>query len=553
MPSKVTPLDKVPKDSPLLQVISYELSPMFAGHERYNPDDLVTRRGLRIYRAMYNDEQVKAVTQFKRDAVTSRGYQFVWDAYTSLPDEEKVMRQRVFERALRDIRGSFEDGLNAIAKGRIYGYSLTEMIFDNIKVEGKTYVGLNKLMPRDPGTFVFYTDEFGVLEKVVQRVAAKEIEVKLDKFIHYVHAPDEDVWYGASDLRQAYRSWYMKDQTVKLYATYLERYAGGFTSLSLDQSAGITAGSPQHEALKNILRNLRNMTGIILPPGVTMDVHMPGSTAEYREALHYFDLGIAKSLLVPNLLGLSYNDGAGSLAQSQTHLEAFFWTLNADARRLEACLNEQLFRRLGDMNWGDSEYPQFKFRPSSNEHIKWLIDTWKSLVDARAVIPTEEDEKRFREILDMPAREEDSVPMMVANNDIMAENGMLPDPSQLGGPGQQGGQRPQPGQQAAGKPPLDLQSSGRDRAANQPRFSLSSALRAQGVPEQARVFTDPAEALRAAVSVQQARGGQAAVVKLKLTDEQAQRLIGDRQGRLFTQDAVRPWQIDLITEIDRNA
>jgi hypothetical protein len=384
-------------------------------------------------------------------------------------------------------------------------------------------------------------------------VAAKEIEVKLEKFIHYVHAPDEDVWYGASDLRQAYRSWYMKDQTVKLYATYLERYAGGFTSLSLDQSAGITAGSPQHEALKNILRNLRNMTGIILPPGVTMDVHMPGSTAEYREALHYWDLGIAKSLLVPNLLGLSYNDGAGSLAQSQTHLEAFFWTLNADARRLEACLNEQLFRRLGDMNWGDSEYPQFKFRPSSNEHIKWLIDTWKSLVDARAVIPTEEDEKRFREILDMPAREEDSVPMMVASNDIMAENGMLPDPSQLGGPGQPGGQRPQPGQQAAGKPPLDLQSSGRDRAANQPRFSLSSALRAQGVPEQARVFTDPAEALRAAVSVQQARGGQAAVVKLKLTDEQAQRLIGDRQGRLFTQDAVRPWQIDLITEIDRNA
>jgi hypothetical protein len=353
-----------------------------------------------------------------------------------------------------------------------------------------------------------------------------------------------------SDLRQAYRPWYLKDQVVKLYATYLERFAGGFTSLSLDQSAGITAGSPQHEALKAVLRNLRNMTGIILPPGVTMDVHMPSNTGEYREALHYFDLAIAKSLLVPNLLGLSHNSGAGSLAQSQTHLEAFFWTLNADARRLEACLNEQMFRRLGDMNWGDSEYPQFKFRPATNEQIKWLIDTWKVLVDAKAVIPTEDDEKRFREILDMPMREEDSTPMMVSTNDIMAENGMLPDPDQAGAPGQPG----QPGQPPGQKPGnLDLIAQRRDRAANQPRFSLTGAVQAEGVPGEARVWTDPTEALRAALSVQAARGGDAAVVRISLSDEEAARVIGERGGKLYLKERLRPWHVASIAEIDRNA
>jgi hypothetical protein len=122
----------------------------------------------------------------------------------------------------------------------------------------------------------------------------------------------------------------------------------------------------------------------------------------------FFDLAIAKALLVPNLLGISHTGQTGAYSQSQTQLEAFFWTLNADSERLEACINEQLVKDLGDVNFGDGDYPYFCFKPASREWIKQTIADWKVLVDGKSVIATEADEEHFRKLLDMPKR--DTIP-----------------------------------------------------------------------------------------------------------------------------------------------
>jgi hypothetical protein len=409
MAGKVTSIEGMVPQAKPLEVISYELSPLFTRGqaERYNPDELVATRGLGVYRSMMTDEQVKAVMVFKRDAITSRGWTFHYDDDVSLSDDEQILRTRVLSKIIERMRGSFEDALNSVARGRTFGYSMTEIVYDNITVNGKQFIGLNSLKARDASTFKFYTDAWGSLEKVVQRVDGDEINVKPEKFIHYVHCPEEDQFYGQSDLRQAYRSWFIKDAIIKLYATYLERFAGGFAALELQEGNQLAPNSPSHLALQGILQNMRNMAGMILPPNVKLNIIQPGNTAEYREALTYFDLAIAKALLVPNLLGLSHAGQTGSFAQSQTQLEAFFWTLNADTRRLEACLNEQLFKPLSDMNWGDGEYPIFQFKPASQDHVKWLVGTWKDLVGAKAVETTAEDEAYLRKLLEMPARDID--------------------------------------------------------------------------------------------------------------------------------------------------
>lgn len=409
MVGKVTPIDGAIPQPNLREIVSYELSPMFrtTSGERYNPDELAGRRGLKIYSAMMTDEQVKAVMQFKRDAITSRGWTFTYEHDSNLSDEEKQNRIYVFSKIIERMRGSFEDALNAIAKGRQYGFSMTEIVYDNIECFGKQYIGLNTLKPRDVTTFVFHADPWGETEKVIQKIAATEVEIDPSKFIHYVHAPEEDAIYGQSDLRQAYRSWYVKDQIIKLYATFLERFAGGFAVLQLDGSRPVSPDSKEYRKLQSIIENIRNMSGMILPPGLTFDVKMPSTTSEYREALTYFDVAIAKSLLVPNLLGLSHAGNTGSFSQSQTQLEAFFWTLNADTRRMESCLHEQLFKKLGDMNWGDGEYPVFRFKPASKEHVSWLVNTWGVLVQNKAVETTADDEAHLRKLLEMPAREID--------------------------------------------------------------------------------------------------------------------------------------------------
>ena len=188
---------------------------------------------------------------------------------------------------------------------------------------------------------------------------------------------------------------------------------------SIDENAP-AYGTPEYGALQSAMREFKSFTNIILPRGVEIEVIFPTTTDQYEKALQYHDLAIAKSQLVPNLLGLSQAGQTGSFAQSDTQLKAFFWTTGADGARISECLNEQLFRDLGDQNWGDGDYPQFCFKPASTEHIKWMVETWNSMVGAKVVIPTEEDERVLRQMLEMPERDEESTLLV----DQMAERQM---------------------------------------------------------------------------------------------------------------------------------
>lgn len=410
MAGKVASLTNVYPEQKPDRVTSFERSSLWvvsADGRRYNPDELVQKKGLPIYARMMRDEQVKAVVDFKLAAIMARGWTFEYEEDSSLGDDEQKLRCRVFKKAIKRMRGSFPDALDAIMSGREFGFSVSEKVYGDIKVDSKTYRGINKLLTRDPNTFEFRTDEYGELLGVKQNImGGKVVDLDQDKLIHYVHRPKFDRVFGRSDLQSAYRSWYAKDELVKLWLLYLEKFAGGIAvAKRIDDNAPVK-GTPDYESLQTALANMASTRSIILPRGVELEVQFPSTTDAYEKACVFFDLAIAKALLVPNLLGLSHTGQTGAFAQSQTQLEAFFWTLGNDAARLSDTLNEQLFRDLGDQNWGDDDYPEFCFKPASMEHVKWVVETWQKLVAGNAVIPTESDEKRLRELLDMPPREE---------------------------------------------------------------------------------------------------------------------------------------------------
>lgn len=370
---------------------------------RYNPDDLVGRKGLRIYDYMMQDEQVKAVVKFKRDAITAREWTFKFDDAVDLADEEKERRINLFQAAIRKMSGSFNDALNCVARGMYHGFSLTEKVYTPIDFEGTAFIGISALLPRPAETFFFYVDEYGVLEKLEQQANGKRQTLDPMKFIHYVHNPEYDSWYGRSDLREAYRSWFAKDALIKLWLIYLERFGGGFAIAKQGPESALRPNTPEYEALTRVINNIRNITGMILPKGIDLVIEKPAATDQYQSAIEFHDLAIAKALLVPNLLGITNTGQTGAYAQSQTQLEAFFWTLNADSQRLAGCLNEQLFRDLGDLNWGDGKYPEFTFKPASAEQIKWVIQTWQALMTAGAVTNMPGDEEHIRKLMDMPS------------------------------------------------------------------------------------------------------------------------------------------------------
>lgn len=406
MSSKVKALQSPGSNAPALQVVSFETADTFG--PRYNQDTLIGRKGYAIYAQMLQDEQVKAVVQFKRDAILSPGWELQYDATSQLSEEEQGARVHTLTDIFHRMRGAFSDALAGICMGHVYGYSMTEKVYDQYtREDGVAVAGLNCLLPRPVDTFYFTVDAYGVLEKVEQHINGRVLEVDVNKFIHYVHNPQEDRFYGESDLRAAHRAWYAKGETMKLYLQYLARFAGGFAAIEQDADSALTPSSPDYQRLQSMLTNFRSVMGVILPKGVKLQLHSPATTTEYRDAMVLFDMQVAKSLLVPNLLGVSHTGETGSYAQSQTQLEAFFWTLQADTQRLEDCITEQLIADLCVRNWDDGEVPRFKFKPLSQETTKWVIDKWTALLTAGAVRGTTKDEERLRDLLDFPVREEE--------------------------------------------------------------------------------------------------------------------------------------------------
>lgn len=387
--------------------VAWSNSTIYSGKDfpKYNPDDLVGRKGVLIYKRMMVDEQIKAVVRFKRDAITSRAWMFECE-YEELSEEERELRCKLFDDAICRMEGSFTDALNNILSAMYMGFSLTEKVYKLNEVAGKQWYGVKHLRLKPQESFLFYQDAFGNLTALKQQTFGDEQELDPTKFIHYVQNPEWDANYGRSELRECYRSWFSKDIILKFQNIHMERFAGGFIWAKPSQGKTISSASAEYANLQDVLTNIHTKTSIIVPGNIDLNVVQGATTDIYERAIAQHDKSIAKSLLVPNLMGISEQGNTGSFAQSETQLEAFLWTLEADTARLEDVLNEQLFKDIGDLNFGDGLYPTFSFAPISNKAKMSLINAWKDLVAAGAVEATDTDEAHLRELMEMPEKGE---------------------------------------------------------------------------------------------------------------------------------------------------
>lgn len=395
----------------------------FPGMVRYNPDDLVGLKGLGIYAKMMVDEQVKAVTDFKLAAIMARGWELYFDDDCPLSDEEQKARIDQVKCMLGKSATNFNDVIEGIASGFWMGYSITEKVFTNVMVDGKMMNGLNVALVRNPAAFLPIFDPHGTLVQLQQRAGGFVIEVDQDKIIRYTHKPMWDQFYGRSELRAAYKWWYVKDQVTKMWSLYLEKFAGGIAVASRTDDTAPAQGTPEYTKLGNALTSMKANSWIILPRNVTLDIKFPTTTDAYEKCLTFCDLAIAKSQLMPNLMGQSHTGQTGSFSQSKTQFEGYLWVVERDAERLETVLNNQLFEDLGELNYADGNWPRFRFKPASFEHLTWMLNTWNQLLTAGAVVASEEDEVMLRRLLEMPPRAPDEVlqtPEMKQQADALA-------------------------------------------------------------------------------------------------------------------------------------
>ena len=389
--------------------VGWGQSQMFNDMPKYNPDALIGRKGHDIYKQMRVDEQVKAVVRFKRDAITGRDFQFLMPNEDGHGTEGSEGHERIeiYEDMIRQTFGSFVDGMNFILMAMYQGFSMTEKLIDTFDYNGKPYLGIRELIPRPFETFEFKVDQHGTIEKIIQRVDNQEQIIDLDRFVYYVQNPEVDQHYGQSDLREAYRAWYAKDIIIRYYSQFLARFAGGFVMGKPSSGASLIPGTPEYTSMLAAMENIQTQTSILLPSNIELEVTRPSTTDQYEKAIALHDLSIAKALLVPNLLGITPQASAGGgFAQANTQLEAFLWTLDADATRLEEVINEQILAPLSLLNFADGIGPILKFKSVSETKKLETIKTWQELVTAGAVEASDTDEHHLRELMNFPHKGE---------------------------------------------------------------------------------------------------------------------------------------------------
>lgn len=414
---------------------------------RYNPDDLIGRKGWQIYAKMMQDEQIKAAVKFRRNAVTGRDWAFTFtqDVIEQIGEDEAERRLAVLNQAVRRMPGAFKRSLNFIMKAMYQGFSVTEKVHEPFEWNGSIWWGIKSLKPKPFESFYPVVDEYGDLIYLEQAIGGKRQKVELSSVIWYIINPEVDEYYGQSELREAYRDWYSKDVLTKLENIYLERMAGGLVWAEADKDAP-RLSTTDAASLQSVLSNIQTKTGIQMPTGWQLKVNNPNSTTAFSDAIERHDRNMAKALLLPNLMGLTESGQTGSYGQSQTQLEAFVWMLDSDAADLAEVLDEQLFHQLCDYNWGDGLYPEFYFKPLSKSQLYIVLDAWNKLIQSGAVEASDTDEAYLRELMGFPEKGEPRA---------KPQPPMLPGMQPLPPPDDEEEDEPPPDDGGDGEPPED--------------------------------------------------------------------------------------------------
>lgn len=349
----------------------------------FNPSDF----DLDVFDKMLKDGKVKAALDMIKLSATARGFHVVGD------DAETRKYADFINENFELIQGNMEDVLAEMLTALEYGYSVTEKVFE--QRDGK--IVLKKMKTLDPKTCKAKTNKFGELLWVEQDIGSKQIKIPASKILWYAHDKQFGNIYGQSALRTIYKHWFIKDKMYRFANIAYERYG---TPLLV----GNVSDAKDVSKMERLLRKINGLTGLAIS-GDEKITAIQGSNADFVGYIEHHDRMIMEGLLVPPmLLGLSRGQ-SGSYALSGNQFDIFLIRLEALQRDLKSILEEEVIRPLIDMNFPNvKKYPNFTFKPFTDEDITKLADVFTKMITAQVVDPTED---WIREELGFPAMSEE--------------------------------------------------------------------------------------------------------------------------------------------------
>lgn len=364
--------------------------------EGYNPDEFMTRKGFRTIDKMLDDESVYSILEFKKLFTLSTGYKF------SIEDDgDEDILEFVKQSFGPKYSGLFGYDLYQMLTSYEYGFSISEKIYK--KIDSLIYLERIKTIP--PHSIEFHTDNMGKLDKIIQRQPEDQNkELPIEKMIIYTNGKRFDNPYGTTECKRCYKSWFLKDTTLKLWAIYLQRFASPFPvgKIGGDFSEG------KVDALLKILDSIQQSVSMVIPKEAELELlKADRSGGEYDLAIERFNQMIARALLIPDLVGFGQTVKGGSYSLGEKHYEAFISICNFSRMQLQESINDNAIRQLVDINFGKQEvYPKFEFLPFEDEKLNKYADVFISAID-KGMPVANNDWNHLRNIIKYPELIED--------------------------------------------------------------------------------------------------------------------------------------------------
>jgi len=378
--------------------------------EEYN-SKLLGQKGIEIYDEMRkSDASVKAALSATTLPIRAATW-YVEPASDEAKDQEIA---EFVQKALMEWQSiEWEDLLRQALLSLPFGYMVFEKVYATHTDGGKTYVVWDKLAPRMPRSIQKWAIGSGSEPGVTQRKSdGTTVEIPMEKLVVIVHEKEGDNWEGTSILRPAYKHWYMKNTFYKIDAIAFERQGLGVPFAKLPENYT----EADRSTAENILTNLRaNSKAFILEPHdyeIGFKDMMAKTTRDPSSSIAHHNREILKSVLAQFLdLGSGAEGATGSRAVSQDHSELFLQAVSAVADTIANAFNKQAIKELVDLNFDTVEkYPVLTYTKLAKEDVASISAAYQTLSTAGAIIPTDNDEQYFRNMLGLPERDPDEDP-----------------------------------------------------------------------------------------------------------------------------------------------
>lgn len=270
------------------------------------------------------------------------------------------------EYALRNLRGGTRRLLtNMTVPALKWQFSICEVNYklaERGKYAGKYVLESVKSKDVSGDDWSFHMDEFKNVIGLVQSAVKGQLEHDPQKFLHYRFCPDFENPRGQSDLKKAYRFWWIKKTVLRAWSVFGAKM-GPMVVAHYENPADKPALETQAAAA-----SARRWA--VVPANVQVEVldFAKGGSGNYETILNYLDkqiyLGVRNAYLQALEGSLTGARNMGEIHQDTAKL--FSWYLSED---LADTLNEQLVPKLVDLNFAGADYPKVKLEIAEQKDV----------------------------------------------------------------------------------------------------------------------------------------------------------------------------------------